>query len=391
MAQLPTGTVTFLFTDIASSTRLQQRLGSSYAQALGDHQALLRAAFAEHGGAEVDTQGDAFFVAFASAPEAVAAAAQAQVALAAHRWPDGSNLRVRMGLHSGTPQLVGNHYVGLDVVVAARIAASGHGGQVLLSQTTRDLAAHTLPEGMTLRDLGAHRLKDLQHAEHLYQLVLSGLPTDFPPLRTLDAHPNNLPLQPTPLLGREEQVDAVGKDTPRNERPSIRQQAGAGDWHHHPRTTSKPNSAQLVHCAARMVHCGRNGKRAVKREGAAMADEGNQTTGDGISQDRKAALQARLPAAFGSLVPCCPIELCCPWERLPAVDADFGREQLMGGHESPMSDRRVQDAGVAVQAPVNHRLTASLADGIPCLELDMPALADGLADGAFRHHGRVSL
>jgi predicted ATPase/class 3 adenylate cyclase len=209
MAQLPTGTVTFLFTDIEHSTRLQQRLGSAYAQALGDHQALLRAAFAAHSGAEVDTQGDAFFVAFARALDAVAAAAQAQVALAAHPWPDGSSLQVRMGLHSGTPQLVGDHYVGLDVVVAARIAAAGHGGQVLLSQTTRDLAEHTLPKGVTLRDLGSHRLKDLQHAEHLYQLVLPGLPTDFPPLKTLDVHPNNLPLQPTPLLGREEAVAAL--------------------------------------------------------------------------------------------------------------------------------------------------------------------------------------
>jgi predicted ATPase/class 3 adenylate cyclase len=206
---LPTGTVTFLFTDIESSTRLQQRLGPSYAQALGEHQALLRDAFAAHGGAEVDTQGDAFFVAFASAPEAVAAAAQAQLTLADHHWPDGSSLRVRIGLHTGTPQLVGDHYVGLDVVVAARIAASGHGGQVLLSQTTHDLAEYALPKEAALRDLGAHRLKDLQHAEQLYQLVLPGLPTDFPPLRTLDAHPNNLPVQPTPLLGRGEAVAAL--------------------------------------------------------------------------------------------------------------------------------------------------------------------------------------
>lgn len=145
MAQLPTGTVTFLFSDIEGSTQLLQRLGPDYAQALGAHQALLRAAFAAHGGAEVDTQGDAFFVAFASAPDALLAAADATRALAEHSWPQDASLRVRIGLHTGSPQLVGDHYVGLDVHRAARIAAAGHGGQILLSQTTRDLAAQDLP------------------------------------------------------------------------------------------------------------------------------------------------------------------------------------------------------------------------------------------------------
>jgi predicted ATPase/class 3 adenylate cyclase/DNA-binding XRE family transcriptional regulator len=206
---LPEGTVTFLFTDIEGSTHLLQRLGDAYAVALGEHQALLRVAFAAHAGREVDTQGDAFFVAFASAPEAVAAAVAATRALAAHSWPDGGVLHARMGLHTGTPQVVGDHYVGLDVHRAARIAAAGHGGQILLSQTTRALVAHTLPAGVTLRDLGAHRLKDLQHPEPLTQLVLPDLPADFPPLKTLDTHQHNLSLQPTPLLGREEQVAAL--------------------------------------------------------------------------------------------------------------------------------------------------------------------------------------
>jgi predicted ATPase/class 3 adenylate cyclase len=210
VAALPTGTVTFLFTDIEHSTQLLQRLGEDYARVLGEHQALLRAAFAAHGGAEVDTQGDSFFVAFPTAPAAVAAAAQATRALAAHPWPAGGTLRVRMGLHTGTPQLVGDHYVGLDVHRAARIAAAGHGGQVLLSQTTCTLGARALPKGTTLRDVGAHRLKDLQEPEPLSQLVLAGLPADFPPLKTLDTYPHNLPLQPTPLLGREEPVAAVG-------------------------------------------------------------------------------------------------------------------------------------------------------------------------------------
>jgi predicted ATPase/class 3 adenylate cyclase len=209
MVQFPIGTVTFLFTDIEGSTTLLQQLGKEYARMLGEHQALLRAAWAAHDGAEIDTAGDGFFVAFASAPEAVAAAADATRALADHAWPAGTPLRVRIGLHTGTPQLVGDHYVGLDVHRAARIAAAGHGGQVLLSQTTRDLAAQRLPAGATLRAVGAHRLKDLQEPEPLYQLVLPDLPADFPPLKTLDTHQHNLPVQPTPLLGREEQVAAV--------------------------------------------------------------------------------------------------------------------------------------------------------------------------------------
>jgi predicted ATPase/class 3 adenylate cyclase/Tfp pilus assembly protein PilF len=210
MAQLPTGTVTFLFTDIEGSTQLLQRLGNDYAHVLGAHQALLRAAFTAHAGHEVDTQGDAFFVAFPTAPAAIAAAAEATRALAEHLWPEDAPVRVRMGLHTGTAQLVGDHYVGLDVHRAARIAASGHGGQVLLSQATRALAEQDLPTGAILRDMGAHRLKDLQGAEHLSQLVFPGLRADFPPLRTLDAHPNNLPLQPTLLLDRTEPLAAVG-------------------------------------------------------------------------------------------------------------------------------------------------------------------------------------
>ena len=205
----PTGTVTFLFTDIDGSTKLLQRLGPRYADVLGDHQRLLRAAFAAHSGYEVDTQGDSFFVAFPTAPDALAAAAEATRALAAHSWPEGVTVRIRMGLHAGAPRLVGDRYVGLDVHRAARIAASGHGGQILLSAPAAELARHDLPDGMTLRDLGVHRLKDLQHPERVYQAVLADLPADFPPLKALDARPHNLPVQTTPLLGREREVAAL--------------------------------------------------------------------------------------------------------------------------------------------------------------------------------------
>jgi len=209
MRELPTGTVTLLFTDIEGSTRLLQQLGDYYDGVLTECRQLLRAAFHQWNGHEVDTQGDAFFVAFARATDAVSAAVDMQRALAAHTWPEGVTVRVRMGLHTGEPQLSTENYVGLDVHRTARIMSAAHGGQVLLSLTTRDLTEHDLPTGVSLRDLGAHRLKDLQRKSHLFQLVIAGLPTDFPPLKTLDTHPHNLPVQPTPLIGREKEVALV--------------------------------------------------------------------------------------------------------------------------------------------------------------------------------------
>ena len=205
-SQLPRGTVTLLFTDIEGSTRHLERLGPQYAHALADHHRLLRAAFQAHQGHEMSTEGDAFFVVFHRAADAVAAAAAAQYALDQHPWPGGQKLRVRMGLHTGEPAMVEGHYIGMDVHRAARISQAGHGGQILLSQTTYDLVAGGLPRGVRIRDLGAHRLKDLQGVQRLYQLVLDGLPDQFPPLKTLDAYPHNLPLQLTPLFGREADV-----------------------------------------------------------------------------------------------------------------------------------------------------------------------------------------
>jgi predicted ATPase/class 3 adenylate cyclase len=209
MRELPAGTVTLLFTDIEGSTRLLQQVGHRYNGILTACRQLLRAAFHRWNGYEVDTQGDAFFVAFARATDAVSAAVEMQRALGAHPWPDGATVQVRMGLHTGEPQRSEEGYVGLDVHRAARIMSAGHGGQVLLSQTTRDLVEHDLPDGVSLRDLGAHRLKDLPHPGHLFQLVISGLPADFPPLRTLDTHHNTLPLQSTSLIGREPEVAEI--------------------------------------------------------------------------------------------------------------------------------------------------------------------------------------
>jgi predicted ATPase/class 3 adenylate cyclase len=209
MNHLPAGTVTLLFTDIEGSTRLLQQLGDRYDGVLAECRQAFRAGFQAHGGYEVDTQGDAFLVAFARATDAVLAAVTIQRSLANHPWPGGVLVQVRMGLHTGEPRLASEGYVGLDVHHAARIMGAGHGGQVLLSQTTRDLVEHALPEGVHLRDIGEHRLKDLGRKSRLFQLVIADMPADFPPLRTLDAHPNNLPIQPTPLVGREHDVLAV--------------------------------------------------------------------------------------------------------------------------------------------------------------------------------------
>jgi predicted ATPase/class 3 adenylate cyclase len=190
---LPSGTVTFLFSDIEGSTRLLHELGAEdYAAALGEHRRVLRQAFARHGGVEVDTQGDAFFVAFATAPGALRAAAEALDGLSA------GPIRVRIGLHTGTPHLTDEGYVGADVHRAARIAAAGHGGQVLVSSSTATLVG---TDG--LLDLGAHRLKDLSAPERIYQLGEAA----FPPLKSL--HQTNLPVPATPFLGREAEIAEV--------------------------------------------------------------------------------------------------------------------------------------------------------------------------------------
>ena len=184
--EVPTGTVTFLFTDIEGSTQLLKQLAGGYGDVLAEHQRILRAAFEAHGGWEVDTQGDSFFVAFRRAKDAVAAAVAAQRDLAAHPWAHVGGVGVRMGLHTGEPQVGGERYVGLGVHKAARIGAAGHGGQVLLSRTTRELVEDELPPGVTIRDLGERRLKDVDRPERLSQLVIDGLPSDFGALNTLD-------------------------------------------------------------------------------------------------------------------------------------------------------------------------------------------------------------
>ena len=208
MAELPSGTVTLLFSDIEGSTRLLQRAGSDlYADLLAVHRRLLDEAYTRYNGFQVGSEGDSIFAAFASAVDAAAAAGEGQRALAEHPWPEEGEVRVRMGLHSGEPRLIGDSYVGLDVHQAARVMAAGHGGQVLLSEATLTL----LGERFEVRDLGDHQLKDLSGPQRLYQLLVEGLQADFPALNTLGSRPTNLPAQPNAFIGRERELDEIGE------------------------------------------------------------------------------------------------------------------------------------------------------------------------------------
>src|ERR1700758_2803207 len=184
MSQLPGGTVTFVFTDIEGSTRLLQELGDEeYGRVSGDHRRIVRETFGSRGGTEVDTQGDAFFFSFPRARDAVAAAVDAQRTLRDHEWPEGREVSVRMGLHTGEPHVGEEGYLGMDVVRAARISAAGHGGQILVSETTRALLGNQLPDGVAVHDLGEQHLKDVQH-EHIYELTVDGRNVPARPLKT---------------------------------------------------------------------------------------------------------------------------------------------------------------------------------------------------------------
>jgi predicted ATPase/class 3 adenylate cyclase len=196
------GTVTLLFSDIEGSTRLLRRTGEAYPGLLELHRTLLREAFERHGGRVLGAEGDEFFVAFASAADAAAAARDGQLALATHDWPDGNEIRVRMGLHTGEPRPVDGNYVGLDVHTAARVMAAGHGGQVVVSAATRSL----LGNGFELRDLGEHLLKDLAGPQQLYQLEIDGLPAEFPPLNSLGNRFTSLPSLPSTFVGRDREL-----------------------------------------------------------------------------------------------------------------------------------------------------------------------------------------
>ena len=211
MAARPTGTITFLFTDIEGSTARWEHDSTLMAVAFRRHEVILRHAITDHGGYTYKMIGDAFQAAFATAPAALAAALAAQRALAAEDWGASGPLRVRMALDSGVVEERGDDYVGPLLNRTARMRAAGHGGQVLLSAVAKELVSNQLPPDVRLRALGIHQLKDLIQPEPIFQVVAAGLPADFPPLKSLSVRANNLPLQPTPLIGREHEL-AVARE-----------------------------------------------------------------------------------------------------------------------------------------------------------------------------------
>jgi len=228
MSELPTGTLTFLFSDIEGSTRALQELGERWTDVLEAHHRVMRAAIDAHGGTEVATEGDSFFAVFPAAIEAIAAAADAQRRLASDDAGPASQVRVRMGLHTGTATIAAGSYTGIDVHRGARIMAAAHGGQVLLSEAARSLAAPKLPEGISVRDLGEHRLRDLPSPERLYQLEIDSLPAAFPPLRNVERAPIALPAQLTSFLGRERELSAVSADLQRRRLLTLTGPGGTG-------------------------------------------------------------------------------------------------------------------------------------------------------------------
>jgi class 3 adenylate cyclase len=199
MPPLPSGTVTFVFSDIEGSTTLLKLLEERYDGVISDHRRLMREHFTDHGGVEIDTQGDAFFFAFPRARDAVIAAVGAQRAHAAHEWPDGVGVRVRMGLHTGEPALGTEGYLGLDVVRAARLCTAGSGGHVLLSETTRALVGASLPEGVSIFPLGERRLKDIDEPERVYELEIDG------------AAPPEAPVEEAPPSAASDWDEDIGK------------------------------------------------------------------------------------------------------------------------------------------------------------------------------------
>src|SRR5215831_5884325 len=227
MADLPSGTVTFLFTDVEGSTRLLERHPETYRTAIGHHHTILGQVVKQNGGAVFETVGDAVYAAFASPRDAVAAALGAQHDLHSAAMGEVGPLKVRMGLHTGLVERQGGHYFGPALYRCGRLTNAAHGGQVLLSSATAELVRDVLPAGAGLRDLGEHRLRDLQRPERIFQLAAPGLPTDFPPLRTLESFLNNLPVQPTLLIGRERELTAA-RDLLRNPETRLLTLTGPG-------------------------------------------------------------------------------------------------------------------------------------------------------------------
>jgi class 3 adenylate cyclase len=211
MVDLPSGTVTFLFTDLEGSTRLWEGHPEEMRLALARHDAILRSSVAARGGAIVKSTGDGIHAVFASAHDGLEAAVDAQRVLSTESWPVATPIRVRMGLHSGEAEHRDGDYYGTATNRAARLMSVAHGGQVLVSLSTEELLSDDLPEGVGLADVGEHRLRDLSRPERVFQVIADGLTREFPPIRSLDAYPGNLPVQLTSFVGRHEELVALGR------------------------------------------------------------------------------------------------------------------------------------------------------------------------------------
>ena len=222
------GTVTFLLTDIEGSTRLLQRLGDAYGDALALHHRLMRSAIAKWGGNEVKTEGDSFFVIFPGPRAGLCAAVEAQRLFAAASWPDDADVWVRMGLHLGEVSLSEGEYVGVEIHRAARISAVAHGGQVVLSAALREAVGGDLPAGASLRDLGEHRLKDFDDPVRLYQVDVESLRTEFPPLASLSARFDILPPELSSFVGRNDEVGQLSELLASSRLPTMTGPGGTG-------------------------------------------------------------------------------------------------------------------------------------------------------------------
>ncbi len=209
--EYPTGTVTFLFTDVEGSTQLLHELGEKFSDTLDAHSTIIASSVGEAGGLVVNTEGDAFFCVFSNAVDAVTAAVDIQRDLDDYTWPTNGEFRVRIGVHTGEGTLGARDYVGVDVHRAARISAAGHGGQILMSAETFVLVSRRLSSGLSMRDLGEHRLKDLPQAEHLFQIVISGLENDFPALKSESGRPHNLPATLNTFVGRSQELLTISE------------------------------------------------------------------------------------------------------------------------------------------------------------------------------------
>jgi class 3 adenylate cyclase len=227
MTALPSGTVTFVFSDIEGSTRLLKALGDAYGDVLSAHRTLMRETFTARDGVEIDTQGDAFFFAFSRARDAVAAAVEAQRAHATHAWPTGNEVRVRMGLHTGEPAVGGEGYLGIDVVRAARLCTVAQGGQVLLSETTRALVGASVPDGVCVHALGERRLKDIDEPERVFELDIDGVPSAAPsePARVGVSGDGAVPTPP-----RAEEPQPPRPHTPADKRGGKRKKGASEDF-----------------------------------------------------------------------------------------------------------------------------------------------------------------